>query len=176
MPEPTFRYVLSPLMTCAVETERHVAGFGWDQPPRLFALVPTAQLIAAEPALAEQLGSADPDGFTAVEQDGLPTADSLEELLGQIAWPDEVAGTAIAVERVVVPPEAEQDLPADPQAALQALATHPDRTEVRLLVAVLRDGETTTALRQRAHDDDADVALGQDIAPGLVKALRATLR
>ena len=39
---------------------------------------------------------------------------------------------------------------------------------MRLLVAVLRDGESICLLRQREHDTDDAVAMGQDIAPGLV--------
>ena len=38
-----------PLEVAALETERHVASAGWDQNPRVFALVDTAALIAAEP-------------------------------------------------------------------------------------------------------------------------------
>lgn len=41
-----------PLAVAALETERHVASAGWDQNPRVFALVDTAALIAAEPQLA----------------------------------------------------------------------------------------------------------------------------
>jgi len=40
-----FQPIFSPLVTSALETERHVAAAGWDQPPRLFALVRTAGLI-----------------------------------------------------------------------------------------------------------------------------------
>ena len=47
----------SPLRRAALEVEAHVAAEGWDQSPRLFALVPTADLIAHEPALADQLSS-----------------------------------------------------------------------------------------------------------------------
>jgi len=66
--------------------------------------------------------------------------------------------------------------PEDPDQAAQALAAHPDRKDVRLLVAVLRDGESTCLLRQRDHDTDDKVASGADIAPGLVQALSATLQ
>ena len=34
--------VTDPLTLAALDTERHVARCGWDQPVRLFALVPTA--------------------------------------------------------------------------------------------------------------------------------------
>jgi hypothetical protein len=171
-----FQPIFSPLVTSALETERHVAGAGWDQPPRLFALVRTLGLLEREPHLLAQVGEGDAEGLTAIEQEGLPDTSSLESLLAQIAWPDDVDGVALAVERLVVPPDAERDLPADPDQAAAALAAHPDRKDVRLLVAVLRDGESTCLLRQRDHDTDDKVASGPDIAPGLVQALRATLQ
>jgi hypothetical protein len=171
-----FQPIFSPLVTSALETERHVAGAGWDQPPRLFALVRTLGLLEREPHLLAHVGEGDTEGLTAIEQEGLPDTSSLESLLAQIAWPDDVDGVALAVERLVVPPDAERDLPADPDQAAAALAAHPDRKDVRLLVAVLRDGESTCLLRQRDHDTDDKVASGSDIAPGLVQALRATLQ
>jgi hypothetical protein len=172
----TFKPVFSPLVTSALETERHVAAGGWDQQPRLFALVRTSGLLAREPQLRTQLGQGEDAGLTAVEQEGLPQTSSLETLLAQLAWPTEVDGVALAVERIVVPPEAEVDLPQDPELAAEALADHPDRKDVRLLVAVLRDGESICLLRQRDHDSDDKVASGADIAPGLVQALASTLQ
>ena len=171
-----FQPVFSPLVTSAVETERHVASAGWDQPPRLFALVRTQDLLAREPHLRGQVPEGDDlDGYTAIEQENLPNTSSLESLLGRLAWPEEVDGVALAVERIVVPPEAERDLPDNPERATEALAAHPERKDVRLLVAVLRDGESTCLLRQREHDSDDKVAMGSDIAPGLVHALAASL-
>lgn len=165
-----------PLLVAAVDTERHVAQNGWDQPPRLFALVRTAALAEREPHLRAQLGdSVSPDGYTAIEQEDLPDPGNLEGMLARLAWPEEVDGVALSVERIVVPPEAEHDLPEDPDEAMSRLAEHPDREDVRLLVAVLRGGASTCLLRQRAHDRDDEVATGKDIAPGLVHALAATL-
>lgn len=168
--------VTDPLALVALDTERHVAAAGWDQPARLFALVRTEALLAREPQLREQLRKADlvPGSFTAVEQEGLPASNSIESLIGRVAWPDEVDGCALAIERMVVPPEAERDLPERPDDAVDALAAHPDRRDVRLLAAVLRDGPSICLLRQRAHDADDAVATGPDLAPGLVAALQAT--
>lgn len=164
------------LLDAAADTERHVARLGWDQAPRMFALVRTADLLEREPTLRPQLEEGSPEGFTAIEQEGMLRTSNLESLLGRIAWPPEVDGVALAVERLVVPPEAERDLPTDPVAATEALAAHPDRQDVRLLAAVLRSGESVCLLRQRRHDEDDAVARGQDIAPGLVHALQATLQ
>ena len=168
--------VTDPLSLAALDTERHVAAAGWDQPARLFALVRTADLLEREPHLRGRMGPADlvEGALTAIEQEGLPATSSLETLLGRLAWPDEVDGCAFAIERMVVPPDAERDLPDQPEAAVDHLAAHPARKDVRLLVAVLRDGSSICLLRQRDHDSDDAVATGADIAPGLVAALKAT--
>lgn len=171
------RAVTDPLAVVALDTERHVAASGWDQNPRLFALVPTSDLLEREPHLRSGVGveALAPGSLTAVEQEGLPSTSSVQSLLGRLAWPETVEGVALAVERSVLPPEAERDLPADPDAAVEALAAHPDRRDVRLLVAVLRGGRSICLLRQRDHDADDQVAMGEGIAPGLVHALAATL-
>jgi hypothetical protein len=170
--------VADALTIAALDTERHVAAAGWDQNPRLFALVPTADLLEREPHLRTGLSGSDlaEGALSAIEQEDLPRTSSLESLLGRMSWPGAVAGVALAVERIVVPPEAERDLPDSPEKAVDALAAHPDRRDVRLLVAVLRDGQSRCLLRQRAHDSDDRVAMGDEIAPGLVHALRATLQ
>lgn len=164
------------LTQAAADTERHVARLGWDQAPRLFALVRTASLREAEPSLRPQLADSDPDSLTSIEQEGLRKTSNIESMLGTLAWPDEVDGAALVVERIVVPPEAERDLPINPTDATEALAKHPARRDVRLLAAVLRSGESVCLLRQREHDSDDAVAIGSDIAPGLIEALRATLQ
>ena len=170
--------VADPLSIAALDTERHVATSGWDQNPRLFALVPTAELLEREPQLRAQMKGSDlaEGALSAIEQEDLPPTSNLESLLGGIAWPDSVVGAALAIERIVVPPEAERDLPPHTESAVDALASHPDRQDVRLLVAVTRDGQSRCLLRQRANDSDDKVALGDEIAPGLVHALKATLQ
>ena len=180
--EPQPRTFQPPLVEVALETERHVAAAGWDQPVRLFALVETARLLEAEPALAAQLPAGpqppQPGALSAIEQEDLPHPESIESLLAHLAWPPEVDGAALAVERIVLPPQALAELgelPADEQAAAKVLAHHPQRADVRLLAAVLRDGSTTCLLRQRAHDADDRVAIGAEIAPGLLEALAKTL-
>ena len=170
--------VPSRLDLLTLEVERHAAASGWDQPPRLYALVETADLLRREPQLAEQLGATagdDPGGLTPVEQGELPAHASLEELLAGIAWPAEVLGAALAVERLMVPPEVEAGMPQEEAEALRWLAEHPQRQDVRLVVAVLRDGSRSSALRLRAHDEDTSVLTGTDLVPGLADALAATL-
>ena len=98
-----------PLQTVAVETERYVARSGWDQPARLFALVPTHELAASAPDLAAE--TQNPQDLSAVEQEGFAPGDDIQAALARIAWPAAVVGAALSIERIVVPPSAESDLP-----------------------------------------------------------------
>jgi hypothetical protein len=160
-----------------LELERHVASGGWDQQPRMYALVLTEELLVAEPGLAEAVGvdpSADLTGsLTPIEQEPLEDDAALEELLTQIVWPSEVHGTAVVVERLVVPPTVE--LPEDPAQAQELAANHPESQEVRMVAAVTRAGSTYCALRLRSHDDDFSVVEGPDLVPALLELLQATL-
>jgi hypothetical protein len=165
------------LTKVATDIERHVAGDGWDQPPHLYALVETEDLLRREPQLAGDLGLAGslPGDITPVDQGELPEHDTLDELLAGISWPPEVLGAALTVERLMLPPSEETELPADEQEALRWVAEHPAREEVRLVVAVLRDGSRAAALRMRSHDEETAVLSGPDLVPGLADALAATL-
>ncbi len=165
------------LRMAVVEVERHASAEGWDQPGRLFALALSAQLAEAEPEFAAELGLSDGSAtlFTPVEQELEDPFDSLEELLGRITWPDTVAGALAVVESVVLPPDAEQQVPDDPQSAAVFASQHPGREEVRIAVGVLRSGETHCVVRMRAHDSDDALLHGADMVPSLVSALRETL-
>lgn len=161
------------LLRVVREVELHASTDGWNQPDRVFAVVSTGELMSKEPQLAASLGDADPQGWTPIEQDPVPQG--VEELLPGIIWPSEVRGCAVVVERLVLPPEADAQVPEDPEAARTYAAEHPDREEVRIALAVLRSGETACALRLRSHDQDDEVLTGQDLVPGLVELLRGTL-
>ncbi len=160
------------LAGAVVEIERHAAQSGWDQPARLFALVETAQLVAREPHLAASLGEVI---LTPVEQDGLVPGRALEDQLHGIVWPETVHGCAAMVERVVLPPAAEAEVPDEPGSAATYAAEHPDRQEVRIVAAATRTGASYCALRLRAHDEDTSVVTGEDLVPELVALVRATL-
>jgi hypothetical protein len=167
-----------PLYDLVRELEAHGAAEGWDQPERLFAIASTADLVRREPGLAAALGldpSVGPDDLTPIEQDTLPSGQSLEEVLDSIIWPAEVVGVAAIAERLVLPPDADVDIPADRAAAADFAANHPDRQEVRLVAAVLRTGETACALRLKSHDADDLVLTGPDLVPALLVGLQATL-
>lgn len=165
------------LAAAVLEIESHVAEAGWDQPARLYALVDTARIVAQEPALAAQMGldaAAEEGSFTPVEQDALPDQ-PLEVTLESIAWPAEVTGCAAVVERLVLPPDVDAEIPEDPAAAEEFASNHPLRQEVRIVAGATRAGATYCALRLRAHDDDQSVVDGTELVPGLLELLRSTL-
>jgi hypothetical protein len=167
-----------PLTDAMVEVERHVAAGGWDQPPQIFALVLTGDLIQAEPEFAQTVGlpteSVPAGALTPIEQEPLPDG-PLDDALAHIMWPAEVKGCCLVHEVVLLPPEAEASMPADAD-ALQYAAAHPDRREARVAVAVLRDGSRATAVRFRGPGEAEDELLvGDDLAPNLSEALLATL-
>lgn len=164
------------LQETLVEIERHVAGSGWDQPPQLFALARTAELVATEPDLAAQLGL-DPDrlpaeALTPLEQDPLPDG-PLDESLAQVGWPREVAGCALVQEVLMLPPEVEETMPRHTD-VLDWVSDHPEKREARLAVAVLRDGSRACTVRLRGPDEE-ELLVGPDLAPALADALAATL-
>ncbi|WP_259407728.1 PPA1309 family protein [Streptomyces akebiae] len=169
----------NPLTRAVLEIDEYASGLGWDQPARLFALVDTARLRDQEPALADQLGlqeAPEAAGLTPIEQDEIPAGKALDEFLGTIAWPDAVVGCALTVERLMLPPSAEASVPEDLDGArlTKWVASHPDRQEVRMTVAVLRDGSRDSALRLREKDTPTEVLTGPELVPGLAEALSAT--
>lgn len=177
-PTDTSDFDVDPALAAAVlEIEQHVAGEGWDRPARLYALVDTAQLVAHEPELASAMGldsSSLAGSLTPVEQE-LPADQLLERVLESISWPGGVAGCAAVVERLVLPPEADADLPEERDAAEQYARQHPGRQEVRIVAGATRAGSTYCALRLRSHDDDQSVVGGAELVPGLLSLLRTTL-
>lgn len=166
------------LTSAVIELEAHVNADGWDQPIRFFALARRSDLVQREPALAASLGLdpiSETDDLIPIEQEwGDPNAE-LDEALAGIAWPDQVVGAALAIERLLLPPSAEAELDAvDPQESARIAAEHPERKEVRLAAAVLRDGRKMCAIRLREDDSDDAVLSGSDLLPGLTDALAAT--
>lgn len=163
------------LLQVAQETEQHVAADGWGQRERVFALVPTADLVAAEPSLAEALAGA--GRYSSIEQE-LPEGVELEEYLGRLAWPRSVTGCALAVERLRAAPAAEgqtADEAGDTASEGGAGDTAPGTEPVRLVVVATREGERFTLVRFAAHDSDDAVAVGAEVGTDLQAALATTL-
>ena len=171
---------LAALRRVVDELEIGAAGAGWDRPPALFALVPTGELLAAEGLpqdVAESLREnwdGDPKHLSAVAQETLPV-DELEELLAQIVWPSAVAGAALTVERIILPPEADDEAPEDPEEAMVYAESHPARTDIRVVVGVNREGDSWCEVRARTFDDRERVGQGEMLVPGLVDGLRLGL-
>ncbi|RKS05414.1 hypothetical protein DFP74_1012 [Nocardiopsis sp. Huas11] len=164
---------VSNIREAVMDLERHAAEQGWDRPLGLYALVPTADLLKAEPALANLLGidsPTDPDELTPVEQDPLPQDVPLEEALGRILWPEGVAGCALVMERLAVK-GSDETLAAGEDPAASGRETE----EIRMVAGVMRDGSRHCAMRMRSHDSESEVLNGADLIPALTSALALTL-
>ena len=164
------------LAAALMEIERHVGHGGWDQPARLFALVPTAELLAAEPSLAEQLerpGGVPEGALSSIEQEGFNAGTDVIEALSGIGWPTSVFGCAVALERLFVPPHVEEQIPQDDDEAESFVAQHPERQDVRVVVGVTRGGEHFGVARLRTRPEELLAA--QDLVPGLAEVLSRTL-
>lgn len=176
------------------EVAEFVDAEGWGRAPQMFALVRTADLVAAEPALLDQVDAT--DELTPVAQDPLPdsVADGtmpLDEFLATTSWPPAVAGCVLVQEIVVLPPDAEDalddaltpllaDADAADAAGRAAAHAHPERRDARLFAAALRNGNSLCLLQLRPEDeadegDTLDLRTYPNLAPNLVEALRHTL-
>lgn len=163
----------SRLIACLADIERHVSDNGWDQPARLFALVATSTLLEVEPQLKGRVPETMEDALTAVEQDEFASGVDVLERLHQIFFPETVDGVAIAMERTFLPARFEDEIPDDPEAAVDFVMQHPEKTDVRVVVGVLRDGTQHGLARLVSNPDDLLGAA--DLVPGLTEALNRTL-
>jgi len=155
------------------EVEFHVSADGWDQPSRLYALVPTEELLRQEPQLAGQLGNAGPGSITPVEQP--PLEQDLSEVLPQIGWPDEVLGCALVHEVVILAGDI-TDEPPDDVDPNEWAANHPARRDARIAVAVTREGGRASCIRVQGKDGaDDEIVVDDELVPGLAQALAETL-
>ncbi|WP_229116448.1 PPA1309 family protein [Parenemella sanctibonifatiensis] len=168
------------LVAALMEVERHVGSAGWGQPARLFALVPTAELIAAEPHLAEHLGVSaatepQPGALTPVEQDPWPGArdDRPWEALSRISFPATVHGCVLSLERAFLSSTHAAELSDDPATAAEQVANDPRAQEIRAVVGVTRTGGRHGVARLKSHPDDLLGAA--ELVPGLPDLLAATL-
>lgn len=165
------------------DIEAELATLGWDQAPALFALVSHEWLADnlpdkdhANPEEKDLLSAveSDPTGVTAVLQETDPQAD-IDSLLRSIVFPDSVTGVALSMERIILPDEALDALPTDPDERDKALADHPQRDDIRVVAGVNRDGDSWCTIRTRSHDNADDVLRGDRLVPDVVDALTLTL-
>ncbi len=162
------------LIASLAEIERHVGRLGWDQPARLFALVRTDELVAAEPALAEHLTVTAPDALSSIEQEDFREGEDLQTTLERIQWSEAVAGCALSVERSFLPATFEGELPGEADEAARLVATHPQRQDMRVVVGVLRNGSAHGVGRLRTHPEE--LLGGPDLVPALARILAGTLQ
>lgn len=162
-----------PLVAALTEIDRFLGAEGWGLPARLFALVPTADLLAAEPSLVGQLSAGSPDSLSSVEQEDFHGGDHLEQTLSAIAWPPTVQGVAVSVERVFLPDDEEASIPEDPDQAAEYVAGHPRRQDLRVVSGAMRDGSHFSVARVLGHPDELLGAA--NLVPSLEAALLSTL-
>ncbi len=172
------------LAQALVKIEQQVAHLGWDRPVIVFALARTLSVLDNDPALAKLLpaearndAEQNPQALTAVVQERLPAAQTLDELLAAITWPEYVEGAAICTESTVVPKDVEAQALGITDAGERQdfLASHPEHQDMRVLAGVLRSGESWTLMRARGTDGPGELLQGEDLVPQLVEGLRATL-
>lgn len=179
------------LVAALVELEQHVGASGWDQPPRLFALVDTDTLVATEPDLAAHLGlqasteTGIAGALTSIEQEHFDPGDDIAGALQQMMWPPNVTGCAVSLERSFLPAGSEDDIPADPEAAAAFVAGHPGRQDVRVVVGAVRPGPghrvgvgeqrilSHGVARLVSRPDD--LLGGAELVPGLAELVEHTL-
>ena len=164
----------SRLIAALADIERHVSELGWDQPARLFALVETRTLLELEPQLRGRVTQTAEDAFTAEEQEDFQLGSDIATRLAFLSWPASVTGCAIAMERAFLPPRFESQVPTDPGEAIEFVNKHEARTDVRVVVGVLRDGARHGLARVLSNPDDLLGA--EDLVPGLADALLATFK
>jgi hypothetical protein len=114
-----------------------------------------------------------PGALTAIEQDEFVSSGDLTRDLAHLEWPETVYGCALATVQMFLPADTDADLPADPQVAAEAVASHPQRQEIRVVVGADRAGNRHGVARLAAQPDEL---LGvPDLVPGLAAALAHTL-
>lgn len=156
---------LSPqaLNKAMLEAVDFVDAKGWDAPPTLFGLVPTALIRLAHDAL-------DDAPLTLVVQelpsDLTPESEELSAYISRVTWPDGVVGAILAQEIRFLDPNANASTPLRP---------------ARLFSGVLRDNMaqlTLLQLRPSESDPQApdrrELRGGSGVATGVIAALQAT--
>ena len=166
--------------------------------PRFFALVSTAQMLEAQPALASVLGedaatmlASDPHHLTSVELEPQATAateasaptDPLQAL-EQVAWPQPSSGGAmvcdLAADHWSIAADnaasATSSTAATPGTStdVDALRSRLGTGRLRVIIASLADGTTWTALQPQSHTDgpgQGEQFMGPALMPELTAAL-----
>lgn len=152
---------------------------GWDAPPTLFALVPTA-LIADELAQLDDVYSTPTTTpLTVVVQDSLPEniepgSEQLADYVARTVWPAEVAGVVLAQEikfRETGQPDVADGGEQSPRPArlFSGVLREPG---IELTLLQLRPSEEELEAAGPFAQDEISLRGGPGIAPGVIAALR----
>lgn len=139
---------------------------GWNQPPTLFALVPSHLLAdAIEP---------DDAPLALVVQDNLPktivpASEELGEYIAHILWPEAVVGAILAQEIMFQDANEPNSQPRAARLFSGVLRNDLDNTLLQI-----RPTEEELATKGVFAEDDVELRGGKGIAPGVIAALRAT--
>lgn len=173
--QPDFRSDIRPLNAALREAVDFIHAEGWDRPPTLFALVP-AHLV--QDSLAAGGQDTDVDAahhpLTLVVQDELPGhilpgSDELGDYIASAQWPPLVVGAVLAQEIMF---------------SNAAPGADPSPRHARFYSGVIDDGPERTLVQLRPTEEELDddpfaadrVTLlgGEDLAPGVIAALRSS--
>lgn len=167
------------LNAALMEAVDFIQAEGWDRPATLFALVPT-ELVADALELTEARNP-----LSLIVQDDLPEhirpgSEELGEFVASISWPSQVVGAILAQEISFVDSSLGED--AAPQQA--RLFSGILDAGARDGAAAAGDGSERTLLQLRPTEEElaadpfgqdrVELRGGEDIAPGVIAALRAT--
>lgn len=170
------------LNTAMMEAVEFVHAEGWDEPPTLFALVPS-QLVVDQLAELERIntgGSVPP--LTLVVQDlpesMLPGSGELADYIARATWPQQVAGVILAQE-IVFRDTADESKGSNPRQARLfsgVLRTaEADTSEIKQTLLQLRPTEAELEKGGLFAHDEIELRGGPNVAPQVLAALRYSL-
>ncbi len=170
------------LNTAMMEAVEFVHAEGWDEPPTLFALVPSELVVdqLEELERADNHGSVPP--LTLVVQDLpesiLPGSGELADYIARATWPQQVAGVILAQE-IVFRDTAEASAGGDPRQArlFSGVLREVDADDAEIEQTLLQIRPTEAELEEGglfAHDD-IELRGGPNVAPQVLAALRYSL-
>lgn len=141
---------------------------GWDQPPTLFALVPTS--LMEDILDEEQLDDAPLSAVVQQLPEQLrPGTEELGDYIQRIVWPPQVVGCVLAQEILFAPDE---DAPPQQARLFSAVLT----TGEELTLVQVRPTEEELAAKGPFAEDDVELRGGAGIGRPVIQALRATFR
>jgi len=112
----------------------------------------------------------DGSAVTSYAQEALPDG-ALDDVLAQIAWPDNVVGCAVSQEIVVLPPSAEAGCPTTRSRRAQPITPSVAKPGSWLQCCGGTSAPQSAAARRERGRTSSP---GTDLAPNLARALRAT--